>query len=110
MIWKLQFRYAGLLVEVSVSLSIACYYSFYYFDSFYEHCFFSWMRFFVFFVNQRGSLSSMVTVSCGIKLESIFKIVLFRINAFSLTLEFTIAQSQSKISIARLIRSVVASW
>ena len=37
LIWKLQFRYVGLLAEVSISLSIACYYCFYYFDSFYKH-------------------------------------------------------------------------
>ena len=36
----------------------------------------------IFFVNQRESLSSTVTNSCGLKLESIFKIVLFRINTF----------------------------
>ena len=60
-----------------------------------------------FFVNQGGSLSSMVDVSCGIKLESIFKIVLFRMNTFSLTLVFTNALFQSKLAIGRLIRSVL---
>ena len=38
--------------------------------------------FFFFFVDQGGSLSSMVNVSWGIKLESIFRIVLFRMNLF----------------------------
>ena len=38
-IWKLQFRYVGLLVEVSIFSSIVCYYCFYYFFSFYKHCF-----------------------------------------------------------------------
>ena len=66
------------------------------------------MRFLIFFVNQGGSLSSTVNVSCGIKLESIFRIVLFRMNTFSLTLVFTKPQSQSNISIARLIRLVFA--
>ena len=39
LIWKLQFCYIGLLVEVSISVTIVCYYCFYYFDSFYKHCF-----------------------------------------------------------------------
>ena len=39
LVWKLQFRYVGLLVEVSLSLSIVFCYCFYYFDSFYRHCF-----------------------------------------------------------------------
>ena len=60
LIWKLQFRYVGLLVEVSIFSSIACYYCFYFF------CFFSLMRFFS--VNQGGSLSSAIKVLCGIKL------------------------------------------
>ena len=50
----------------------------------------------------------MVNVSFGMKLESIFKIVLFRINIFSLSLVFTKAVSKSIVSIARLIRSVFA--
>ena len=65
------------------------------------------MIFFIFLVNQEGSLSSLVNASCGIKLESIFKIVLFRMNTFSLTLVFTNALSQSNIAIGRLIRSVL---
>ena len=51
----------------------------------------------------------MVHVSFGMTLESIFKIVLFRINIFSLSLVFTKAVSKSLVSIARLIRSVFAS-
>ena len=35
--WKLQFRYAGLLAEVSVPSIIVCYYCFYYLNSFYEY-------------------------------------------------------------------------
>ena len=77
LVWKLQFRYIGLLVEISVSPVFYCY--FYYFDSFHKHCFsLGWdlllSIFFFFFVNQGGSLSSMVNVSCGIKLESIVPI------------------------------------
>ena len=52
----------------------------------------------------------MVNVSCGIKSESILKIVLFRMNTFSLTLVFTKALSQSNLAIARLIGSVFASY
>ena len=37
LVWKLQFRYIGLLVEISVSPVFYCY--FYYFDSFHKHCF-----------------------------------------------------------------------
>ena len=62
LIWKLQFRYVGLLVEVSVSLSIVCYYCFYCFGSFYKHRFSLRQDFLVFFVNQGGSLSSAVNV------------------------------------------------
>ena len=62
LIWKLQFRCVGLLVEVSVSLSIVCYYCFYYFGSFYKHRFSLRREFLVFFVNQGGSLSSAVNV------------------------------------------------
>ena len=65
--------------------------------------------FFFFFVNQGGSLSSMVNVSCRIKLESIFKIVWLRINTFLLALLFGKALSQSNMSIATLIKSVVTS-
>ena len=109
LIWKLQFRYVGLLAEVSNCLSIACYYCFHYFDGFCKHYFSLGLDFF-FFVNQGGSLSPTVTVSFRIELESIFKVVLFRINTFLMTLVFTKDLSQSNISIAPLIRSVFASW
>ena len=75
LIWKLQFRYVGLLVEVSVSLSIVCYCCFYHCGSFYKHRFSLRRDFLVFFVNQGGSLSSAVNVQCGIKIEIIFQIV-----------------------------------
>ena len=53
LIWKLQFRYAGLPVEVSISLGIACYCCFYYFHSFYQHCFSLGLDF-LFFCKPRG--------------------------------------------------------
>ena len=56
------------------------------------------------------SLSSTVNVSCRIKSESIFKIVLFRTNTFSLTLVFTKFCPKSNKSIARLIRSIFVLW
>ena len=52
-------------------------------------------EFFIFLVNRGGSLSSTVNVSCGIKLESIFKIVLFRMTSYSLIFIFTKALFQS---------------
>ena len=73
--------------------------------AFYKH-FFSLIWDFLFFRKPRESLSSMVNISSGLKLESIFKIVLFRMNTFSLTLVFTKVLSQSNILIARLITSV----
>ena len=114
-VWKFQLRYVGLLVELSISSSNVYCCCFYCFDSFYKHCFSLGWYFLFFFVNQGGSLSSMVNDWCGIKLEIIFKSqsilkVLFRMNTFSLTLVFTKALSQSNIAIARLIRSVFASW
>ena len=48
--YKLQFRYVGLLVELSIFSNIACYYCFYYLDSFYKQCF-SFGRGFFFFVS-----------------------------------------------------------
>lgn len=50
----------------------------------------------------------MVKFSCGIKLESVFKIVLLRLKTFSLTLVFTKAMSEPNILPARLIKSVFA--
>ena len=47
-------RYVGLLVELSISSSIICCCSCYYFKSFYKNCFSLEWDFF--FVNQRGSL------------------------------------------------------
>ena len=48
----------------------------------------------IYFCKLRRSLPSMVNVSCGIKLESILKIVLFRMNTFLLVLVFTKALSK----------------
>ena len=62
---------------------------------------------FYFLVNQRGN-NGQCFVWNEIR-KNIFKIVLFRINIFSLSLVFTKAVSKSIVSIARLIRSVFAS-
>ena len=107
-VWKFQLRYVGLLAELSISSSNVYCCCFYCFDSFYKHCFS--LGWYFFFCKPRGSLSSIVNVSYGIKLESILKIVLFKMNTFSLTLVFTKALSRSNIANARLIRSVFAFW
>ena len=39
LVWKLNLRYVGLLVELSIASSNACCCCFYYFDSFCKHCF-----------------------------------------------------------------------
>ena len=62
LVWKLRLRYVGLFAEVWISSSIVCYYWFYYFDSFFEHCFSLGWDFLFFFANQWGSLSSVVNV------------------------------------------------
>ena len=79
---------------------------FLYFNSFYTHSFTLNENYF--FINQDGPLSLMVKFSCGIKLESVFKIVLLRLKTFSLTLVFTKAMSEPNILLARLIKSVFA--
>ena len=40
LVWKLQLRYVGLLVELSIPSNNVCCCCFYYFYSFYKHCFF----------------------------------------------------------------------
>ena len=64
--WKLQLRYVGLLVELSIFSSNVYCCCFYSFDSFYQHCFsLGWYIYiYFFFVNRRESLSSLVTSSC----------------------------------------------
>ena len=47
-----QFRYVDLLVEISISSYIVCYYCFYYFDG-YRNFFFLLDEIFYFFENQR---------------------------------------------------------
>ena len=81
LVWKFQLCFLVFLVEASISSSIVCYCCFCYFNSFHKHCFS------LIFFERKGSLS--LTVSRGIKLESIFKIVFLRINTFSLTLVIT---------------------
>ena len=90
-------------ILLSISRSIVCYCCFYHFDRFYKH-YFSLGWEFLFFCKPRGVF--VINVSCGIKLESTFKIALFRMNTFLLTSAFAKALSQSNKSTARLIRSV----
>ena len=106
LVWKLQLRYVRLLVNFQ-SPQVMCIVVVFIVTIAFINTVFLLDDIFYFFCKP---FSSMINVSCGIKLESIFKIVLFRMNTFSLTLVFTKALSQSNLAIARLIGSVFASY
>ena len=95
LVWKLQLHHLGLLVELSISSSNVYCCCFYYFDSFYKHCFsLGWF----FFCKPRGFF--IINGQCFMwnKIRKYIQNSFFRMTTSSLTLVFTKALSQSNIN------------